>query len=301
MRHLVLQKKSRAQRSLVAPFGAFITALALVLGATPAIAADHGKVLIILSSANELTIQNNKTYSTGYYLDELAIPVRKLIDAGYEPVFANPKGNAVSYAPDSNNKMFFGGDDTVRAEAVKFVEGIPELKHPKTFESIKRQGTAEYAGVFIPGGHAPLEDLGQNKTLGEILVTFHEKKKPTAILCHGPIALLSTVSDPGAYRQAMIAGDFQGASKIAAGWPYAGYRLTVFSSGEEKALEGQLGGPVLFYPADALAQAGAHVDRLGAWQSNVIEDRELLSGQQPFSSEALGDAFVTKLKAAQMR
>ncbi len=77
--------------------------------------------------------------------------------------------------------------------------------------------------------------------------------------------------------------------------------MTVFSSGEEKMIEGpgsQLGGSVQFYAADALAQAGAHVDRVGAWGVNVIEDRELVSGQQPFSSEAFGEAFVAKLKAA---
>jgi putative intracellular protease/amidase len=51
-------------------------------------------------------------------------------------------------------------------------------------------------------------------------------------------------------------------------------------------------GEVKFYAADALSEAGAHVDRIGAFQSNVIEDRELISGQQPFSS----DAFVARLK-----
>ena len=177
----------------------------------------------------------------------------------------------------------------------------PGLQHPKTLSAILKQGTADYVGVFIPGGHAPLQDLVQEKTLGDILVTFHATARPTGLICHGPTALLSTVSDPVAFRKAMVAGDFTAASKLAAGWPYAGYRLTVFSSGEEHAIEGQgnqLGGSVQFYAADALAQAGAHVDRIGAWGVNVVEDRELVSGQQPFSSDAFGDAFVAKLKAA---
>jgi putative intracellular protease/amidase len=96
----------------------------------------------------------------------------------------------------------------------------------------------------------------------------------------------------------MVAGDLTAAARLASGWPYAGYHLTVFSSGEEHAIEGasgQLGGSVLFYAADALAQAGAHVDRVGAWQVNVVQDLELVSGQQPFSSDAFGDAFVAKL------
>jgi putative intracellular protease/amidase len=114
------------------------------------------------------------------------------------------------------------------------------------------------------------------------------------------VALLSALPDPAAFQKAMIAGDFEASSKLATGWPYAGYRLTVFSSAEEHKIEGasgQLGGSVLFYAADALAQAGAHVDRVAAWQSNVVEDRELVSGEQPFSSDAVGTAFVAKLRA----
>lgn len=99
----------------------------------------------------------------------------------------------------------------------------------------------------------------------------------------------------------MAAGDYTAANKLATDWPYAGYHLTVFSSEEERVVEGagnQLGGRVRFYVADALAQAGAHVDGVRLWGVNVVEDRELVSGQQPFSSDAFGDAFVANLKAA---
>ncbi len=269
--------------------------------ASPTHAADRGKVLVILSSASELEIRDGKTFKTGFYLDELVVPLRKIVAAGFTPVFANPKGNAVTIAPDSNNKMFFSGDDNARADAVKYVEGLSALQHPKTFAEILRGGVDDYVGVFIPGGHAPLQDLGQDKDLGKILIAFHDTGRPTAILCHGPMALISTVSDPEGFRRAMIAGDFATANKLAASWPYAGYRLTVFSPYEEAALEGMLGGKVLFNAADALAEAGARVERVAAFHPNIVEDRELVSGQQPFSSDALGDAFVAKLKSTPVR
>jgi putative intracellular protease/amidase len=273
---------------------------AVTLPAT-AFAQEHGKVLVILSSAHQLELRDGKSYHTGYYLDELEIPLRKIVDAGYTPVFADPKGDDPSFDPVSNDKMFYGGNEAARADAVKYVEGIKELHHPKTLAAILAEGTSDYVGIFIPGGHAPMQDLSQDETLGKILTSFHTSGRPTGIICHGPTALLSTLTDPVAFRKAMVAGDFNAAAKLAAGWPYAGYRLTVFSSGEEHAIEGQgnqLGGSVQFYAADALAQAGAHVDRIGAWQVNVVEDREVVSGQQPFSSDAFGDAFVAKLNAA---
>ena len=46
--------------------------------------------------------------------------------------------------------------------------------------------------------------------------------------------------DPDAFIASMIAGDGK-AGSLNAGWPYAGYRLTVFATGEEQALEGPNG------------------------------------------------------------
>jgi putative intracellular protease/amidase len=287
--------------TMVRAAAASLALLVTPIGVTSAMAAEGGKVLVILSSATQLELRDGKSYQTGFYLDELEIPLRKIVQAGFTPVFANPAGKPVTFDPVSNDKMFFGGDDAVRAEAVKFLADNRDLQHPRTLDAVLKEGTADYVGIFIPGGHAPMQDLIQNKSLGAILAAFHANGRPTGVICHGPTALISTVSDPVAFRQAMVAGDYSKASQIASGWPYAGYRLTVFSSGEEHAIEGkgrQLGGDVLFYAPDALAQAGAHVDRVGLWGVNVIEDRELVSGQQPFSSDALGDAFVAKLKAA---
>lgn len=72
----------------------------------------------------------------------------------------------------------------------------------------------------------------------------------------------------------------------------------MFSTGEEQALEGPgLGGNVQFYPVNALAEAGAHVESVANWHSNVVIDRELIIGQKPMSAPAFGDALVAKLNA----
>ena len=72
---------------------------------------SKGKVLVVMSSANALDLKDGKTYSTGYYLNEFVVPYRKLVEAGYEPVIANPKGDLPVMDANSNNAMFFGGDD----------------------------------------------------------------------------------------------------------------------------------------------------------------------------------------------
>jgi putative intracellular protease/amidase len=257
---------------------------------------SKGKVLVVMSSANALDLKGGKTYSTGYYLNEFVIPYRKLVEAGYEPVIANPKGDLPVMDANSNNAMFFGGEDAARAEALKFAEGLELLKRPKTLASVVAEGTEGYVGLFIPGGHAPMADLLKDKNLGKILKSFHDTGRPTGIVCHGPIVLLSALPDHDAFIASMIAGDGK-ANGLAKGWPYADYRVTIFSTGEEQALEGPsgLGGNVQYYPVNALAEAGARVETIANWHPNVVVDRELITGQQPMSAPAFGDALVAKL------
>lgn len=281
-----------------------ISAAVLAMAATFALplsasaAPSRGKVLVIMSSAHELDLRDGKKYATGYYLNEFVVPYRKLVEAGYEPVIANPNGDMPVMDANSNNKMFFGGDDVARAEAEKYAQGIAQLKHPKTLASVVAEGSSGYVGLFIPGGHAPMVDLLTDRNLGKILLSFHQSGRPTGIICHGPIVLLSALSDPNAFVASLIAGDGK-ANSLAAKWPYAGYRLTVFSTGEEQQLEGPsgLGGHVQFYPVNALAEAGAHVDSVANWHSNVIVDRELITGQQPMSAPEFGDVLVRQLNA----
>jgi len=281
-----------------------IAATALALATTFAAplsasaAPSRGKVLVVMSSAHELDLRDGKKYTTGYYLNEFVVPYRKLIEAGYEPVIANPKGDMPVMDANSNNKMFFGGDDAARADALKYAQGIAQLKHPKTLASVVVEGTGGYVGLFIPGGHAPMVDLLKDRNLGKILVSFHESGRPTGIICHGPIVLLSTLQDPDAFIASMIANDGK-ANSLSTGWPYAGYHLTVFSTGEEEQLEGPsgLGGYVQFYPVNALAEAGAHVESVANWHSNVVVDRELITGQQPMSAPEFGDVLVKQLNA----
>jgi putative intracellular protease/amidase len=87
---------------------------------------------------------------------------------------------------------------------------------------------------------------------------------------------------------ALSAGDAAGARAKAQGWIYSGYKMTIFSTAEEQQREPlEIGGKVLFYPDFALSAAGADVSVLAPWTSYVVQDREVISGQNPFSDYAL--------------
>ena len=50
----------------------------------------------------------------------------------------------------------------------------------------------DYAAVFYPGGHGPMEDLAVDPTSGELLTAPWRPGKPLGVVCHAPAALLAT-------------------------------------------------------------------------------------------------------------
>jgi putative intracellular protease/amidase len=74
--------------------------------------------------------------------------------------------------------------------------------------------------------------------------------------------------------------------------------MTIFSTAEEQQREPlEIGGKVLFYPDFALRTAGGDVSVVAPWKSYVLQDRELISGQNPFSDQALLKLLLPALNA----
>jgi putative intracellular protease/amidase len=258
-----------------------------------------GKVLVLVSSGRGLPLKDGKVYmGAGYYLNELTVPVRALMQEGYEITFANPKGNTPQ--PDVNSEVadFFGGDAARLQDYMLFRDGLAGLRDPKRIADVVASGLDQYDAVFVPGGHGPMIDLLDDPDAGTVLRHFHKTSKPTAVLCHGPISLLAALPNSTEVVDALKAGDAAGARAKAKGWIYSGYKLTIFSTAEEQQREPiEIGGKVFFYPDFALRTAGGDVSVVEPWKSYVLQDREVISGQNPFSDEALVKLLLPALNA----
>lgn len=258
-----------------------------------------GKVLVVGSNATEIEVQGG-TAKTGQYLNELVIPALAVIAAGYELVLATPNGTKPHIDEASDSADHFEGDEAAYARAKAFFADDPAMNDVRTLKAVIAEGLETYAGVFVPGGQAPAVDLMQDGELGVILRHFHERSKPTALLCHGPIAVAAAMPQARAFRAAMLAGDAAGAAELARGWPYAGYRMTVFSASEEKVVEDHIiHAKMYFTMPDALTAAGGEVSVNPVnFEPYVVEDRELITGQNPRSDRPLGAALVAALDRA---
>ena len=243
----------------------------------------HKKILIIISDADSLPLKKGGETvpkESGFFLMELAKLLSALLNVGYEVTFASPKGKIPT--PDSNSEslLAFAGNFYERDREQQLIERMKKengFASPRPFSTISKKELQSFDGIFIPGGHAPLADLGADSELGRILTHFHEKQKPAAAICDGPYEFLSTVKTP------------QGA------FLYKGYKITSWSDQEEKMMEMLRGGEA-HKVESALSDAGAEmVTGLGEKFGSITVDREVVSRGNPMAAQSLGEQFIKML------
>ncbi|EOI5727711.1 type 1 glutamine amidotransferase domain-containing protein [Cronobacter malonaticus] len=273
-------------------------ALAAALGLS-ALNAHAASVLVVLSDSDHLDLKDGKVFPTGFYLNELMQPVKRLLDAGHQVTFATPNGLAPTLDKSSDDKMYFNNDvnawRTHRALLDKLKLTSPASSPVISLARAAQRGYGEFDAIYIPGGHAPMQDLLTSPALGKALAAFHAAGKPTALVCHGPIALLSTLPDAPAFTRQLAE---TGHAAAQPGWIYAGYRMTVISNAEEELAKGLLpkGGAMKFYPQTALEQAGGkYSSNTEPFTSHIVTDRELITGQNPASATAVAQALLERL------
>ena len=276
-----------------------ITRLAFALSlSVAALNAQAANVLVVLSDSDHLDLKDGKVFSTGFYLNELMQPVKLLLDAGHTVTFATPTGKAPTLDRSSDDKMYFNNDvaalQTHKALLQQLKITSPGESPVISLSRVEQVGYEHFDAVYIPGGHAPMQDLLHSQALGKLLNNFHQTGKTTALVCHGPIALLSTLTDPSAFTRQLETGK----ATTANNWTYAGYTFTVISNQEEEIAKGLLnGGAMKFYPQTALEKAGGvFSSNTASWASHVVVDRELVTGQNPASALAVGKTLVDRLK-----
>ena len=155
---------------------------------------------------------------------------------------------------------------------------IETLQRPRDLSRMSDEEILSFDAVFFPGGHGAMVDLPSNADVGRAVRLLHLREKTVATVCHGPAAFLSAGSGP------------DGA------WLFDGYKLVSVTDEEEDQIPyGKLG--MSWYLESELKNYGAIFDDGdAAWVSHVVVDRNLVTAQNPDSSEAMAEAILKKLR-----
>ena len=253
------------------------------------------RVLVVLSAATSLRVYDAKTgaeesYPTGYFLRELSDPLAAMLAAGYSVDYATPGGVAPVLDEQGNRSVWFKWPPSQvfsatarRDRALELIGSQEGLKAPMKLTELREDELNSYVGLYVPGGHAPMMDLVNHPEMGRVLRHFHEAKKPTGLICHAPVAMLSTHADIAS----LGIDELQGAAFPSQGsWIYSGYRVTAASDRSEWFLErfGYIQGlRVPYYVAGTIEAAGTRLKQNPIpGGPKVVRDRELITGQNPF-------------------
>ncbi len=224
------------------------------------------KILMVLTSHDEL---GNTGKKTGFWLEEFAAPYYAFTDAGAEVVLASPAGGQPPLDPKSDQAEF-QTELTHRFKADPAAQQV--LANTVKLETVTQDA---FDTVFYPGGHGPLWDLAESAKSIELIESFDRAGKPIGFVCHAPGVLLHV---KGADGQPLIKGR----------------QVTGFTNGEEAAVE--LTDVVPFLIEDEFKALGAHYQKGPDWAPFVLEDGNLITGQNPASSEAVAKALLKKLQ-----
>jgi putative intracellular protease/amidase len=225
------------------------------------------KILMVLTSHDRL---GDTGKPTGFWLEEFASPYYVLRDAGVDITLASPKGGAPPVDPKSDEP----GSET---PAMRRFRSDPEAQ--RALANTVRLSTVkpdDYDAVFYPGGHGPLWDLAEDRDSIALIERVYAAGKPVAAVCHGPAVL----------RHA----------RASDGTPLVrGKTVTGFTNTEEAAVG--LTNVVPFLVEDALKSGGGRFSRAEDWASHAVVDGNLITGQNPASSEATAEALLEALQA----
>ncbi|GAA4586388.1 hypothetical protein GCM10023194_32450 [Planotetraspora phitsanulokensis] len=163
-----------------------------------------------------------------------------------------------------------GGPDVVAALTTA-LHAAAELRRPITLESAD---LAEYAAVFYPGGHGPMEDLAVDAESARLLAGAVDAGKPVGVMCHGLAALLATERPDGTS-------------------PFTGYRVTGFTKAEE--IQAGLAERAKWILEDRLVALGTRFSAGEPWAPHVVVDRNVHTGQNPASSAPLAAELLKAL------
>ncbi len=241
-------------------FRKWISLVAIFLAGIASLSAVEPKsILVLVTGADKMASGK----PTGLWLEEFAVPYLALKEAGYKIEVATPNGGASPI--DARSKP-------TPEQAAAWKEAEKRLSDTKPLAAIRAEN---FAGIFIPGGHGVMFDLANDASAAKLIQEFDTQDKPIAAVCHGPAALVKVLRKDGTPL-------------------VKGKNVAAFTDDEERAVK--LDKEMPFLLETKLRELGAKIDKTDNFAAHAVRDGNLITGQNPASSEATAKLFIEAVK-----
>eukprot|EP00123_Amoebidium_parasiticum_P001611 comp12749_c0_seq1/m.7864 comp12749_c0_seq1/g.7864 ORF comp12749_c0_seq1/g.7864 comp12749_c0_seq1/m.7864 type:complete len:419 (-) comp12749_c0_seq1:396-1652(-) len=214
---------------------------------------------------------------TGYFLPEVANAYYPFKRAGFEVVFASPKGGVSQVEPFSVDfcpqRLVFALND----DCTKFQTDTEAQQLMRTTISASQAETQTFDAVFYPGGTGLMFDVAGNPTFARISAKVYENGGVVGSVCHGSGALTSIRLSNG---EMLVKGK----------------RVTGLSNFEDQ-IRGNLYVQTPFTVEDKLKQMGANYIAFGVYAPNTVVDGRLITGQNYASTAETARRIIEAMNA----
>jgi len=219
------------------------------------------RVLFVVTSHDKM---GDTGKPTGYTLAEVTHPWKVLRDAGYEIDIVSPKGGK---APVDGFDM----NDPVNKEVWESEEYQDKINSTLKPEEVN---PSQYPAIFYAGGHGTMWDFPDNADIQRIGRAIYEAGGIISAVCHGPAGLINLKLSDGNYL-------------------IDGRKINSFTNEEEKEVKADEIVPFLL--ENKLKERGADYEKSGNWQVHVAVDGRIITGQNPQSAKAVGEAILQQI------
>ena len=230
------------------------------------------KVLMVCADQRNMIMENGKQFSTGNHPVEMLVPMLHLEQAGFDVDIYTATGDSVKIEMWAMPEE----DEAVNALYQKHKTNFENPHSLSDFVQNSMNDESPYVAVFLPGGHAAMLGLPENKDLEKVIHWVHQKDKYMLALCHGPAALLAAglSLDKGIDEAAFI---------------YRGYKVSVFPDSVDKMTPkiGYMPGHMPWYFGEKLQELGVEIINKKA-EGNCQQDRKLITGDGPLAANKFG-------------
>jgi putative intracellular protease/amidase len=231
---------------------------------------------------------------------EVAVPWRRLRDAGHEVVFATEAGAVPAADPRLLTGVLFGRLGAEPEPRAFYAE----LTRAPEFRAPVRWGEAdptEFAGLVLPGGHAPgMRQYLGSAPLREQVLAFWRTGRPVGAICHGVLVLARTI-DPTTGRSVLarcrttcLPRYMERAAYLATAWRLGRYYRT-YPAYVEDEVRAALTEPESQFRRGprTLSRRGTATDQSPTF---VVEDGRYVSARWPGDAYAFADSFIGRLE-----
>lgn len=228
---------------------------------------DASTILLIATGTGEYASGN---LPTGLWLSELTHIYHSVAERQFDITVASPKGGNVPVDPESLKPLLLD-------KMSKNYWNDPAFRHMlQHTESLEEVSGKMFDCIYLAGGHGTMYDFPNNAVLQSIVKTHFESNRMVAAICHGVCGLLNV---------RLSGGDYLVRNKELTGYSWFEEILAC----REK--------EVPFNLEEALKERGADYRKAFIpMTSKVVVDGNLITGQNPFSSEEIAKVILQQLE-----